>query len=485
MTTDPIAPIERRLWQALLLCVPVSATPLLPFGNGTLARPLAIVPAALLLILAAYRLLVLGQRPRLAADGFAALGLFTLYIVISGLAVVMLQPPDAFKGQTPLDSFIRALLTWGVGVAFYVTARLHIRTAADIHMTLRYLFIGMAASIAFAGVQVVAMAEHGELLRIVQAITDLIAVRYDGLVTRAQGMTFEPSWLATQIIVLLIPALIARAMARQEGVGLPALPGHALRLGVGFAVAIGGLLFSGSRFGLAAIVAMLGLSVFLAALRGRILAAVTFLGVLAAGGGALAAMSGLGTGAGASYVMGPVAYLTQSADLNTIAGGDLATGVTDALALAGRFAAAEASALTWVDHPVFGVSLGNNYRYFGEYAPDWAFSTQLFTQGAKEGIGWLDPNSPEKGNAKNLFLRLLSETGVVGFALFVIFFWRQLFRGPPHDAFHGYFRLASAAALGFSFLNQDTFVDAGLWIPLALCCAMNHLGPQHSAPARE
>ncbi|TWB67643.1 hypothetical protein FBZ87_11474 [Nitrospirillum amazonense] len=485
MTADPLQPIERRLWQALLLCVPVSATPLLPFGNGTLARPLAIVPAALLLILAAYRLLVLGQRPRLAGDGFAALSLFTLYIIISGLGVVMVQPPDTFKGQTPLDSLVRALLTWGVGLAFYVVARLQIRNAADIRMTLRFLFIGMGVSIAFAGVQVVAMAQHGELLRVVQAITDLIAVRYDGLVNRAQGMTFEPSWLATQIIVLLIPALIARAMARQEGVGLPALPGHALRLAGGFAVAIGGLLFSGSRFGLACIVAMLGLSVFLAALRGRILAAATFLGVLVAGGGAVVAMSGLGAGAGATYVMGPVAYLTESADLNSLAGGDVATGVTDALALAGRFAAAEAAGLTWLDHPVFGVSLGNNYRYFGEYAPDWAFTTQLFTQGAKEGIGWLDPNSPEKGNAKNLFLRLLSETGVVGFALFIVFFWRQLFRGRPHDAFHRYFRLASAAALGFSFLNQDTFVDAGLWIPLALCCAMNHLPTKIKAPAGE
>ncbi|WP_044562756.1 O-antigen ligase family protein [Azospirillum sp. B4] len=482
---DPLPTVKRRLWRALLLCVPVSATPLLPFGNGTLARPLAIVPAVLLLGIAAYRFLVRGQRPRLAADGFMALALFTLYLVVGGLMVVTVLPPDAFKGQTPLDSLIRALLTWGVGLAFYVVARLQIRTAADIRLTLRTLSLAMGVSIAFAGVQVVAMAQHGELLRLVQAVTDLAAVRYDGLVNRAQGLTFEPSWLATQIIVLLIPALIARAMARQEGVGLPALPGHALRLAGGFAVAVAGLLFSGSRFGLACIVAMLGLGVFLAALRGRILAAAAFLGVLLASGGAVVAMSGLGAGAGATYVMGPVAYLTQSADLSGAAGGDLATGVTDALALAGRFAAAEAAGLTWLDHPAFGVSLGNNYRFFGQYAPDWAFATQLFTQGAKEGIGWLDPNSPEKGNAKNLFLRLLSETGLVGFVLFAVFFWRQLFRGRPHDAFHHYFRLVSAAALGFSFLNQDTFVDAGLWIPLALCCAMNHLPHRQSPPAGE
>ena len=170
---------------------------------------------------------------------------------------------------------------------------------------------------------------------------------------------------------------------------------------------------------------------------------------------------------------GPIAYLTGWADLTSAGGADLATGVTDALALAGRFAAGEAAGRTFLDHPLVGVSLGNNYRYFGQYAPDWAFATQLFTQGAKEGAGWLDPNSPEKGNAKNMILRLLSETGVIGFALFGVFFLRQIFKGPSRDGFHIYFRLASALALGFAFLNQDSFVDAGLWIPLAMCFALN------------
>jgi O-antigen ligase len=153
----------------------------------------------------------------------------------------------------------------------------------------------------------------------------------------------------------------------------------------------------------------------------------------------------------------------------------LAENVTDILAVAGRVSAAEASAGMWLDHPMFGVSLGNSYRYFGKYAPDWAYATQLFEQGAKEGVGWLDPNSPEKGNAKNLFLRLLSETGLVGFALFGWFFLRQIFAAPALDAFHACFRLTTAAALFFAFLNQDSFADPILWIPLVLCLAMGSL----------
>lgn len=470
---ERLARWEKNLWLCTLLFVPVSATPLLPFGSGTLARPLAILPAGLILLLALFRILVLGQRPRLSADGFALLGLFSLYMVISGLVVVSNQPEEVFKGQTPFEAFLRALLTWAVGLSFYLVARLQLRTPADVRTAIRFLFIGMGASIAFAGVQVVAMAQRGEMLRLVQALTDLLAVHYDGLVSRAQGMTFEPSWLATQIIALMMPALIARAVSRQDFVAEPARPGFARRLAGGFAVAIAGLLFSGSRFGLAAIVAMLIISAFGAALRGRLVAALTLVAVLLGGGGGLAAMSGLGAGAGATYVTGPIAYLTGTGDLDRATGGDLATGVTDALALAGRVAAAQAAGLTWLDHPLVGVSLGNNYRYFGEYAPDWAFATQLFTQGAKEGAGWLDPNSPEKGNAKNMILRLLSETGLIGFVLFGAFFLRQIFKGPARDGFHLYFRLSSTLGLGFAFLNQDSFVEAGLWIPLAMCFALN------------
>ena len=467
-----LARVEHGLWTFLLFAVPVSATPLLPFGSGTLARPLAAFPAALLLLLAAFRILFLGQKPRLAGGGFGLLGLFTAYIVVCGLVLASLAPPDAFKGQTPMDSFLRALMTWAMGLAFYLVARLNIRSDADIRHALRCLFVGMTASIAFATVQVMAIVEHGELLRVVQAITDLFAVHYDGLSSRAQGMTFEPSWLASQIIAFLMPALIASSISQRKFVNLPAARGHMLRLAGGFAIAIGGLLCSGSRFGLVCIAAMLVLSGLMAARRGHMLVAASFLLVLAAGGGGLMAMSRLGAGAGASYVVGPISYLTGAANLDST-GPDVAAGVTDTLALAGRVAAAEAAGDMWLDHPLFGVSLGNDYRYFGKYAPDWAFTTDLFTQGAKEGEGWLDPNSPEKGNAKNFFLRLLAETGLVGFVLFGLFLVRHLFRGPARDDYHAYFRLATAMALGFSFLNQDSFVETGIWIPLVLCFAMN------------
>src|SRR5665213_1375649 len=98
--------VERLLWISLLLLVPITAFPFFPLGEGTLVRPLSFVPAVLLLASAAFRVLVLRQRLSLAPDGRWLLVLFTAYVVMSGLVQASLFPPDPFKGQTPIDSFV-------------------------------------------------------------------------------------------------------------------------------------------------------------------------------------------------------------------------------------------------------------------------------------------------------------------------------------------------------------------------------------------
>src|SRR5262249_33211002 len=135
----------------------------------------------------------------------------------------------------------------------------------------------------------------------------------------------------------------------------------------------------------------------------------------------------------------------------------------------------QSAAGIWLDNPLFGISLGNTYRYFGKYVPDWALDTLLFNQRVSEGAAWLDPNAPEKANAKNLVVRLLAETGVVGTALFLLFFLRHLAWGSP-DAYAGAFRVAAIAAVCLNWLNSDTFADPAMWIMLALCHATGRIG---------
>lgn len=474
---------EHVLLRTLILFIPVSASPLLPFGSGTLVRPLSIVPAALLLCCMAVRMLVFNQRyrPELR-DGMGLLLAFVAYVVLSGMAVLATEPDDVFKGQTPQGSFVRALVTLSGGIVVYVVGRCYIRSAADIRLVLRWLMIALTSSIVLAVLQVAAIIERGDLLRIVQAVTDIFAVHYDGLASRAQGMTFEPSWLATQIIVFLMPPLVAQCISHQRCVGFPSRPAELWRTLPGFGVALVGLLCAGSRFGLAAASALIGLSLILSASRGKIAATLAQLLVIVVAAAGIGMMDSLQTGAGASYVRGPVEFLISGP--NAGATQQAPEAIVEALALAGRIAAAQSAANVWLKNPLTGVSLGNDYRYFAANAPDWAFATALFQQNAREGVGWIDANSPEKGNAKNLILRLLAETGVPGLILFGLFIVRQTYWTRGTDPYFSYFRLASVAALLFSAFNQDSLADPIVWLPLIMCSAMGRLQGSNAEPGR-
>lgn len=461
--------IEKLLWIGLLLLVPLSASPLLPLGAGTQVRPLAFIPALLLLLLWALRVLVLRQWPKPVRDGGAILAGFVLYAVLSGLCVVTLLPESAFKGQTPLDSFLRALLTMAVGLVFFAVARLRLRSAEDVRAALRWLFLGICLSVAMAALQLAAILHGGETLRMVQALTDLTAIHEEKLVNRAPGLTYEPSWLATQIVLLMLPPLVAWVISRQPAIlAAPRRIGPAL---AGLGVALVGLLCAGSRFGLAAVLGMLLLGGMQAVRRGRLGAALALVAVLGLAGGGVAAMAAGNAGAGAGYVLGPLALLTSDTPITDFSANNL----TDALSLPGRVAAAQAAFTLWWDHPLFGVSLGNNFRFFPRYAPDWAFETHIFSLGKKEGEAWLDPGAPDKANPKVLFLRLLSETGLIGFVLFAAFCWREVFGRPAQDSYYAAFRLAAGAALIFAAINQDSFADPAAWLLLALCSAMGRL----------
>src|SRR5262245_3521006 len=221
---DSLARLERFLWILLLLLTPISSSPLLPLGAGTQVRPLALIPMGLLLGLAAMRMMLLGQRPNFRGDGgcFILLMGFVGYVVVSGLTTIAFLPDETFKGQTPLDAFLRALATIAIGAGFYAVSRLQIRNADDAKLTQRCLFIGMSASIALAVVQIAGIIIGGAALRTAQAITNVFAVHYTDFVNRAQGMTYEPSWLATQITLLLLPWLVARSVSGEEFVRVPA-----------------------------------------------------------------------------------------------------------------------------------------------------------------------------------------------------------------------------------------------------------------------
>jgi O-antigen ligase len=277
--------------------------------------------------------------------------------------------------------------------------------------------------------------------------------------------------------------LVAQIISRQNFVASAASGWAVSRVIGGFAIVLTGLLCAGSRFGLAAAAMLIGLISLVAVRRGKFVAAIAFLLFITAGVAGVLGMGNLNSGAGAGYVLGPLRFLANGAALPVSSPGEESEALVETLSLVGRAAAAQSAINIWLANPLAGVSFGNDYRYFRANAPDWAFATALFQQNAKEGLGWIDAYSPEKGNAKNLLLRLLAETGIAGLVLFALFFIRQTASIRAADPYFAYFRLSTVGALIFSAFNQDSFADPILWIPLVFCSAMGGLQAQGLDPA--
>jgi O-antigen ligase len=115
------------------------------------------------------------------------------------------------------------------------------------------------------------------------------------------------------------------------------------------------------------------------------------------------------------------------------------------------------------DYPIFGVGLGNVGFFFEEYMPSFAW--------ALDEPRHLIYQANYQGNVKNLWIRLLSETGIIGFSCFGIWLMLLLLRSyqfqRKESRLHNYWGLVGKIAIltllieGFSI---DTFALPYYWI---------------------
>ncbi|PKN86953.1 MAG: hypothetical protein CVU46_06020 [Chloroflexi bacterium HGW-Chloroflexi-8] len=126
------------------------------------------------------------------------------------------------------------------------------------------------------------------------------------------------------------------------------------------------------------------------------------------------------------------------------------------------------------DHPVIGVGLGNFGFYFQRYMPDFASALDepreiLF-------------RANYQANNKNLWTRLLSETGIIGFILFfswLIILWIQgseLLKNPKSEiSFWGHVVKIVLIALIFEGFSVDSFALPYYWLILGISSAVFYL----------
>ena len=450
--------ITRFLWGAALLTLPITSFRYFPFlGDSTYVRPLSLYLIALLLPLLLV-LLVRGQSSVPRAGSLTPLLAFVL-IALMATSIGLLLAPLPLRGQGYLGRVIRAWVTLVIGLSFFIAAAWMNRNEEDLQFSLKWLLAGFVLDILWSGVQ--ALAFYTPLLKKVTVTHWQRAFSMRELVktNRVSGMAYEPAWLAGQIATVYLPWLFASLLTKWRVTRFKWIE----MILLGCAVLL--LLATFSRGGL---LTAAGASVLTFLFVGRAeLRAVWkwFVSGFRPGNNWLLRVGVIlllvGALVGAGLFLSQKGYVTRL--FNTRAE-SLADFVIENSA--GARAAYTLGALgAYEESPITGVGLGASGFYIYDHLPDWALTT------VPEIARQLSPDNRLYPNPKNLYVRLLAETGLIGFFVFIAFLLSMLgdaFTALQSKATFGrYLGIAgvfSWFAIAFYNITQDSFATPNLWI---------------------
>ena len=475
-------------WVLLLLLLPLTSLPLLSALGGGNAMVMPASAGALLVLLLAWMLPWLARRKTLPPQ-VKPLLLFAGAAVFSSLAAYFLPLP-LFREVSFTKHMLQAGLTLAVGLCMFVVVAAYPRDAGSLRRVLACIDWGGLVIILWSLLQLVEFKVTGGYPQWMQDLQSRLSSAptpfyYD----RVTGFAYEPSWLAHQLNMLYLPVWLAASVARVS----------ALRwrpLGITFenlllAGGLGTLWFSLSRVGLGSVLLMVGFLLVRANIwlvrwiQRRIMLRRNRAGLMSKTAARLIPL-GLALALLVIYVgliLG-VGVMVSRADprmatlfnVSALRQGNFMA-YANQLSIAERVVYWQAGWGVFNDYPILGVGLGNAGYFFPQKMPAFGWglveTTNIITSGN------------EIPNTKNMWTRLLSETGLVGFSIFLCWLlvvWASAGRAqrqpsPEVRAFGLAGQLAILAFLveGFSI---DSFAMPYLWVTLGLAVAAWRIGAQ-------
>ena len=458
--------IARFLWGMALFTLPVTSFRYFPFlGDATYVRPLALYPIAVLLPL----LLIQWIRKKTTFPRAGALIPLTAFVLFALAATSFgaLLDPLPLRGQEYFGRVIRAWATLAIGLSFFIGAVWMNRNVDDLRFSVKWLLAGFVVDILWSAVQ--ALAFYTPLLKKVTVTHWQRAFSMRELVktNRVSGMAYEPAWLAGQISTVYLPWLFAALLTK---VRITRLRWLEIAL-LGFALVL--VLATYSRGGLLAIV-VAPVFTFLFAGRDEMRAAWNwFISGFQRGNSFLLRVGIIAVVLIA--LVGAALFLGQKGYIARIFNSD-AQNVQEFIIenSAGARAAYSAGAMgAYRESPLMGVGLGASGFYIYKYLPDWAMTT------VPEIARQLSPENRLYPNPKNMYVRLLAETGLIGFFIFLAFLFSilgdaliALQNNTPWMRYLGVAGLFSWLALLVYNSTQDSFATPNMWVNFGILAGM-------------
>ncbi len=456
------------LWIGLVVALPISSFPV--FAKVLHTSSVAPASGIFLLLLAVLWLPVYVMRKGRFPFQLGPALLFTLYCIVTiGLAFFRQTP--YYPGSSLVSNSIEALATLGMGFLFYLVSTTLPRDSKAVANTLKAINFGGIALLGWSLIQfVIWLPAHDfpQWMRDVQGLFST-TVLFD---KRTTGFASEPSWLAHMLNLVYLPywlgATIKRFSVHKLKVWVFSVEN--ILLGLGAVV----LFLTFSRGGLVSFMLVLGF-LFIRLNIGLVHWLVekwkvkqkTLVGGFA---GLAMAVIYLGVAVAGLFVLSKIdprmetVFDFSSSDDNSL------VKYMDNLQFGERVAYWQTGWNLFNDHPFAGVGLNAAGAYFPQYLP--AYAWQL-----TETRDLLFRTNIQL-NIKNLWTRLLGETGLIGFSLFLALLVITLLttldlikRGEGQGKVVGWMGALMLIALIGEGFSVDSLALPYNWFPLGLVAA--------------
>jgi hypothetical protein len=464
---DRIDTIARVFWAATLLTLPVTSFRYFPAGEGTYVRPLAFYPLMLLMLTMCVQLLR-GRAALPWAGAFTPLAAFLLVALAFSVLGIVLGPVP-MRGQDAAARILRAWASVLMGVLFFAAASWMNRSESELRFSVRWLLAGFVLDVLWSGLQASTFYLQAFPKPLVTHWQRAFSLRELIRTNRISGFAYEPSWLSGQVSTLYLPWLFAALLTRERATRFRWLEPCLLIAAVGLLLATysrGGLLTAG--------VSVVLTFVLVGQRQGRA-GWSWFVSGFSRGRGWLwrvvLVVAACSLAAGALLFLGQKGYVARIWNTR-------ASSIEDFLiqnSAGARAAYLSASIAAYEEHPWTGVGLGASGLYIYSRLPDWALTT------VPEIARQLSPDSTLYPNPKNLYVRLLAETGLIGLTLFMAFQLSLLadaLSALRHGRLWRYLGVAAVftwIALLVYDVTQDSFATPNLWINLGILAGMSGL----------
>ena len=483
---------ERWLWAALILLLPITSAPLVSkLGGGSMVAPASAIPLLLILLLIVLPRLTRGAAmPRHVIPILA----FALAALLCTCAGFFIEVP-LFRDIDRVKNALSALITLFIGLSFYLATVTCFTSPRQLRWAFGWVNLSGLIIILWSGLQFIFWQTQGSYPGWMEQVQRFVSVSGNLYERRVTGLAFEPSWLGHQLVMLYLPYWLAASVTRSSAFDKKLLGISAENWLLAGGVLV--LILSLARSALVsflmgvALLVILGAGKAIACVKNRIASRQTAAGKRTLSPHVITTMVWIGVAVlFLASVAGGLLVLTRldsrMENLFVLLKEPLSfQELAEQLIFGERVAFWQTGLAVFADHPLLGVGLNSAGFFFTEKMTPLAWSL-------------VEPHklyySTSLPNPLSLWVRLLAETGLLGFSIFaswLVLMWKTATALWKHSnptirttALAGALVLAALLMEGMSV---DTFAFPYYWVSLgwltSAVTVVKNLKPNPNTPS--